>query len=50
MRKRINEDEGEKLEFKATLITPIPTNDQNRILEGLEKQLKKEKSEEKINR
>lgn len=49
-KKRINEDEGEKLEFKATFITPIPTNDQNRILEGLEKQLKKEQSEEKINK
>ncbi|WP_323788759.1 RNA-binding domain-containing protein [Psychroserpens sp.] len=48
--KRINEDEGEKLEFKATFVTPIPTNDQNRIIEGLEKQLKKEQSEENINK
>ena len=49
-RKRINEDEGEKLEFKATFITPIPTNDQNRIIEGLEKQLKKAQSEENISK
>ncbi|GHC60992.1 RNA-binding domain-containing protein [Ulvibacter litoralis] len=48
--KRINEDEGEKLEFKATFITPIPTNDQNRIIEGLEKQLKKAQSEENISK
>lgn len=46
--KRINEDEGEKLEFKATFITPIPTNEQKRIIEGLEKQLKKALSEENI--
>lgn len=48
--KRINEDEGEKLEFKATFVTPIPTNDQNRIIEGLKKQLKKQQSEENINK
>jgi hypothetical protein len=48
--KRINEDEGERLEFKATFVTPIPTNDQNRIIEGLKKQLKKQQSEEKINK
>ncbi len=48
--KRINEDEGEKLEFKATFITPIPTNDQKRIIEGLEKQLKKAQSEENISK
>lgn len=46
--KKINEDEGEKLEFKATFITPIPTNDQNRIIESIEKQLRKEQSEEKL--
>ena len=46
--KKINEDEGEKLEFKATFITPIPTNDQNRIIDGLEKQLKRTQSEENI--
>lgn len=46
--KKINEDEGEKQEFKATFITSIPTNDQNRIIESLEKQLKKTSSEENI--
>lgn len=46
--KKINEDEGEKQEFKATFITPIPTNDQNRIIESLEKQLKKTQTEESI--
>jgi len=46
--KKINEDEGEKLEFKATFVTPIPTNDQNRIIEGLEKQLKRPQSKEII--
>lgn len=48
--KKINEDEGERLEFKATFITPIPTNDQNRIIESLEKQLIKTKSEESISK
>lgn len=46
--KKINEDEGEKLEFKGTFITPIPTNDQNRIIESLEKQLKKTQSPDSI--
>lgn len=46
--KKINEDEGEKLEFKATFVTPVPTNDQNRIIEGLEKQLKRTQSAENI--
>jgi len=47
-KKKINQDEGEKLEFKATFITPIPTNDQDRIVESLEKQLKKKQSETDI--
>ncbi|MCB0474811.1 MAG: putative DNA binding domain-containing protein [Flavobacteriaceae bacterium] len=42
--KKINEDEGEKLEFKSTFKTPVPTNEQNRIIESLEKQLKNIKS------
>lgn len=46
--KKINEDEGEKQEFKATFITPIPTNDQNRIIGSLEKQLKKNQSPESL--
>lgn len=47
-KRKINQDEGEKLEFKATFITPIPTNDQNRIVASLEKQLKKKQSETDI--
>lgn len=39
--KKINEDEGEKLEFKSTFKTPVPTNEQNRIIASLENQLKK---------
>lgn len=45
--KTINEDEGEKLEFKATLKTPVPTNEQNRIITAMENQLKKAESKEK---
>lgn len=44
-RKMIDEDEGEKLEFKATLITPVPSNEKARIIDSLEKQLKKSKDE-----
>jgi len=44
-RKVISQDEGEKLEFKATFITPVPSNDKKRIIESLEKQLKKESTE-----
>jgi len=47
-KKKINQDEGEKLEFKATFITPIPNRDQNRIIENLKKQLKKKQSENDI--
>ena len=36
---KISLDEGEKLEFKATLLTPIPSNQKNKILESLRKQL-----------
>ncbi len=49
---KIKEDEGETLEFKSTFKTPVPTNDQNRIISSLEKQLNKIKSvedSEKIN-
>ena len=50
--KMINQDEGEKLEFKATFKTPVPNNDQIRIIDSLEKQLKRSNNElniEKIN-
>lgn len=43
--KKINEDEGEKLEFKATFITPVPSNDQKRIIVALEKELKRKTNE-----
>lgn len=32
---KINQDEGEKLEFKSTLITPVPDEARNKILENL---------------
>jgi len=36
---RINQDEGENLEFKSTLITPIPDNEKLKIIKKLEKEL-----------
>jgi exosome complex RNA-binding protein Csl4 len=47
---KINEDEGEKLEFKATFITPIPTKEQNRIIDSLKKELLKAQSDGIINK
>ncbi|MEG9328859.1 RNA-binding domain-containing protein [Salinimicrobium catena] len=44
----INQDEGEKLEFKSTLLTPVPSEEKKRILYELEKQIKKAKNQEKI--
>lgn len=37
----ISQDEGEKLEFKATLLTPIPDNQKGKIIASLKNQLKK---------
>lgn len=36
---RINQDEGENLEFKSTLITPVPDNEKLKIIQKLEKEL-----------
>lgn len=44
-RQVINEDEGEKLEFKATFFTPVPNNDQKRIIANLEEKLITEETE-----
>ena len=38
----ISQDEGEKLEFKATLLTPIPNNNKLKIIESLKNELKKD--------
>ena len=38
---KIEEDEGESLEFKATFKTPVPNAEKKRILSHLEKELKK---------
>ena len=46
--KMINEDEGEKLEFKATFVTPVPNNEKKRIIDSLEKELSKQTNEENI--
>jgi hypothetical protein len=44
-RNKIKLDEGEKLEFKATFITPIPSQDKLRIVTNLEEKLKCEINE-----
>ena len=44
--KRINEDEGEKLEFTATFKTAIPNKNQQKIITSLKKQLKQADSKE----
>lgn len=36
---KINQDEGEKLEFKSTLITPVPDEQKNKILDSLNEKL-----------
>lgn len=38
-------DEGEKMEFKASLFTPIPSNEKNKVIESLKKQLKSSSNE-----
>ena len=38
-------DEGEKMEFKASLFTPIPSNEKNKVIESLNKQLESSKNE-----
>jgi DNA-directed RNA polymerase subunit E'/Rpb7 len=43
----INQEEGEKLEFKATFKTPIPNNEKQAVIKNLEKKLSTTKSEEK---
>lgn len=52
---KIKEDEGERLEFKSTLLTPVPSVEQNKIILTLENELskqcdpvKKEKLEQKL--
>ena len=44
---KINEDEGENLEFKATFKTPVPDKAKKKILSSLEKQIKKTSDTEK---
>ena len=46
--KTISLDEGEKLEFKSTFLSPVPDAAQNRIIRELEKQLKKTSDSLKI--
>jgi len=41
-KKMIEQDEGEKLEFKSTLLTPVPDLQKREIILALEKQLEKE--------
>lgn len=43
----IKQEEGEKLEFKATFLTPIPNNEKQAVIKNLEKKLSNIKSEEK---
>ena len=45
----IKQDEGEKLEFKSTFITPVPSVEKNRIIEILENKISKEKDITKCN-
>ena len=45
----INEDEGPKLEFKATFFTPIPNEEKNKIIKNLETIISKSKNQEEIN-
>lgn len=52
-REKIKLDEGEKLEFKATFIVPVPGKDKLRIVSNLEEQLRNsnnEKTKESIKR
>ena len=44
----INEDEGPKLEFKATFFTPIPNEEKIKIIKNLETKISKSKSPEEI--
>jgi predicted RNA-binding protein with RPS1 domain len=44
----IAQDEGEKLEFKATFITPIPNNEKDSIIQFLTGKIKKTTDTEKI--
>lgn len=41
--KMINQDEGEKLEFKSTLKTPVPSKEKVRIIKSLNTKLKRQK-------
>lgn len=43
----IKQEEGEKLEFKATFLTPIPNNEKQAVIKNLENTLRNTKSEEK---
>lgn len=45
----INEDEGPKLEFKATFFTPIPNEEKIKIIKNIETKISKSKSQEEIN-
>lgn len=44
----INEDEGPKLEFKATFFTPIPDEEKIKIIKNLETKISKSKQTEEI--
>lgn len=44
---RINQDEGENLEFKSTLITPVPDSEKLKIIQKLEKELESVDDERK---
>ncbi|WP_432671001.1 RNA-binding domain-containing protein [Flavobacterium sp. SM2513] len=45
----INEDEGPKLEFKATFFTPIPNEEKIKIIKNIEKKISKCKNKEESN-
>lgn len=45
-RKTIELDEGAKLEFKSTFLTPVPDLEKKRIIETLEKELEKDCNDE----
>jgi predicted RNA-binding protein with RPS1 domain len=42
----IKQEEGERLEFKATFLTPIPNNEKQSIIRNLENKLSRAKSDE----
>jgi len=44
----INEDEGPKLEFKATFFTPIPNEEKIKIIKNIETKISKSKNPEEI--